>query len=74
MITNPTQLLNLAQKGLFDSSALIDMIDRQAFGLVIMRAQFYPVDVLQAIARNYSQTETIPMNGFDYLIFTPRTP
>ena len=73
VITNPTQLLNLAQKGLFDSSALIAMIDQQAFGLVIMRAQFYPVDVLQAIARNYQQSETIPMNGFDYLIFTPKT-
>lgn len=74
VITNPTQLLNLAQKGLFDSSALIDMIDQQAFGLVIMRAQFYPVDVLQAIARSYQQIETVPMNGFEYLIFAPRAP
>ncbi len=73
VITNPTQLLNLAHKGMFDSSALIAMIEERAFGLVIMRAQFYPVDVLQAIARNYQQSETIPMNGFDYLIFTPRT-
>ncbi|MBK9751506.1 MAG: hypothetical protein IPO91_32725 [Chloroflexi bacterium] len=71
VITNPTQLLNLDQQGLFDSSALIAMIEAQEFGLVIMRAQFYPIDVLQAIARNYEISETIPMNGFEYLIFTP---
>lgn len=72
VITNPTQLLNLANNGMFDSSALIEMIENQAFGLVIMRAQFYPVDVLQAIARHYEQTDTIPMNGFNYLILQPR--
>lgn len=72
VITNPTQLLNLAQQGLFDSSGLIALIEEQAFGLVVMRAQFYPVDVLQSIARHYEVSETIPMNGFSYLIFTPR--
>jgi hypothetical protein len=48
------------------------MIDAQGFGLIVMRAQFYPTDVLQAIARNYEHTETIPMNGFNYLIFEPK--
>jgi 4-amino-4-deoxy-L-arabinose transferase-like glycosyltransferase len=72
VITNPTQLLNLANNGMFDSSALIAMIENREFGYVIMRAQFYPVDVLQAIARNYEQTDTIPMNGFGYLILQPR--
>ncbi|NDJ59596.1 MAG: hypothetical protein GYB67_00645 [Chloroflexi bacterium] len=73
VITNPTQLLNLANNGQFDSSGLIAMIEAQEFSLIIMRAQFYPVDVLQAIARAYEQVETIPMNGFAYLLLQPRS-
>ncbi|MDZ4766887.1 MAG: hypothetical protein SGI73_20295 [Chloroflexota bacterium] len=72
VITNPTQLLNLALNGMFDSSELIALIEAQHFGLVVMRAQFYPVDVLQAIDRNYERTETIPMNGFGYILLQPR--
>jgi hypothetical protein len=72
VITNPTQLLNLALNGMFDSSALIALIESQHFGLIVMRAQFYPVDVLQAIDRNYEHAESIPMNGFNYLILQPR--
>lgn len=73
VITNPTQLLNLANNGMWDSSALIAMIEARAFGLIIMRAQFYPIDVLQAIAREYDQSETIPMNGFNYLLLRPKS-
>lgn len=73
VVTNPTQLLNLALGGHFDSAALIAMIEAQEFGLVIFRAQFYPVDVLQAIARNYEQSDTVTMNGFEYLILEPKT-
>jgi 4-amino-4-deoxy-L-arabinose transferase-like glycosyltransferase len=72
VVTNPTQLLNLWQNDMFNSTELVGMIDAQEFGLIVMRAQFYPTDVLQAIARNYEQTETVPMNGFDYLIFEPK--
>lgn len=72
VIANPTQLLNLANDGHFDSTALIRMVEDKAFGLIIFRAQFYPVDVLQAIARNYQQTDTITMNGFRYLILHPK--
>jgi hypothetical protein len=72
VITNPTQLLNLANGGHFDSSALIAMLENQAFGLIIFRAQFYPVDVLQAVARNYDQTDSVTMNGFEYLILRPK--
>ena len=71
VITNPTQLLNLDKKGLYDGSALIEMIERQAFGLVILRAQFYPERVLQAIGRAYRHTDTVRMNGFNYLILRP---
>lgn len=72
VITNPTQLLNLWLNDMFDSTELVGMIEDQEFGLVIMRAQFYPTDVLQAIARSYEHEETIPMNGFDYLLFVPK--
>lgn len=71
VITNPTQLLNLDKKGLYDGGALIEMIERQEFGLVILRAQFYPERVLQAIGRAYRHTDTVRMNGFDYLILRP---
>jgi hypothetical protein len=73
VIGNPTQLLNLANGGHFDSVALIAMIEAQEFGLVIFRAQFYPIDVLQSIARNYEQTDTVTMNGFEYLILQPKS-
>ncbi|MFQ3565614.1 MAG: hypothetical protein SNJ59_01325 [Aggregatilineales bacterium] len=72
VITNPTQLRNLWLNGLFDSTALVNMIEQREFGLVIMRAQFYPTDVLIAIAEHYKQTDSIAMNGFNYLIFEPR--
>lgn len=71
-ITNPTQLLNLEKKGLYDGGELARMIDERAFGLIILRAQFYPDVVLQAIARAYTHTETVTMNGFDYLLLRPR--
>ncbi len=72
VIGNPTQLLNLANDGHFDPSALIQMIDERTFGMIIFRAQFYPVDVLQAIARDYQQADEIDMNGFHYLILYPK--
>lgn len=71
IITNPTQLLNLDKKGLYDGAALIDMIEQQDFSMIVLRAQFYPTRVLQAIGRAYQQTETVEMNGFSYLILRP---
>jgi len=71
VLTNPTQLLNLASNGLYDGAALLDMIESRAFGLIVLRAQFYPVPVLEAIGRHYSPVETVPMNGFNYLILRP---
>jgi hypothetical protein len=71
VITNPTQLLNLYNNGLLDTSELEAMIRREAFGLVIMRAQFYPPPVLAAIGQHYGVVEHIPMNGFNYIIMKP---
>ncbi len=71
VITNPTQLLNLANNDLFEGDALIDMIERQEFGLIVMRAQFYPPAVLEAIGQAYQHDQFIHMNGFDYIIMRP---
>ncbi|MBZ0295635.1 MAG: hypothetical protein K8L99_23965, partial [Anaerolineae bacterium] len=69
---NPTQLLNLFNNGSFEGQSLLSMIENQNFGLIILRAQFYPVPILQAIGGYYEQTQSITMNGFNYLILQPR--
>ncbi len=74
IIGNPTQLLNLDLKGLYDGGELIGMLERREFGLIILRAQFYPQRVLVAIAENYAPTEEVQMNGFNYIILRPREP
>jgi hypothetical protein len=71
VITNPTQLLNLYLNNAWDSTGLVAMINNQEFALIIFRAQFYPDPVLRAVAANYRHTETILMNGFEYLLLTP---
>lgn len=71
VITNPTQLLNLWRAGLFDGQNLIDLIEDRAFGLVILRAQFYPTPVLETLGQHYQIEQTVQMNGFDYLLLTP---
>lgn len=71
VITNPTQLRNLYLAGAFAGEELIDMIDERAFALIILRAQFYPPPVLEAIGRSYHLRQTIHMNEFDYLILEP---
>jgi hypothetical protein len=73
VITNPTQLLNLDKKGLFNGAELVNQIHQQAFGFIILRAQFYPDVVLKAISQAYQQTDSITMNGFNYLILKPKT-
>jgi len=71
VITNPTQLLNLYKNGLLDTSDLVLRLDRQEFGAVVFRAQFYPLPVLEAIGQNYTPVEHICMNGFYYHILWP---
>lgn len=72
VVTNPTQLRNLDRAGLFQGDQLLTMIDRGEFGLIILRAQFYPPSVLVAIDRRYERKEVIHMNGFDYVILYPK--
>ena len=72
VVTNPTQLLNLYENGLLDTTEIVERINRQEFGVVIFRAQFYPQPVLEAIGRNYQPVEHLCMNGFYYHILWPR--
>ena len=72
VVTNPTQLLNLYNNGLLNTGEMIGMIERQEFGLVVFRAQFYPPPVLEAIGQNYTPVEHICMNGFYYHILWPK--
>ncbi len=71
VVTNPTQLLNLYNNGLLDTSELEAMINREEFGLVIMRAQFYPPPVLNAIGQHYELVEHVALNGFQYIVMKP---
>jgi hypothetical protein len=72
VITNPTQLLNLARVGLFSGEVLIQMLEQQAFAHIVLRARFYPVPVLIAMDTYYELDEVVSMNGFDYEILVPR--
>ncbi len=72
VVTNPTQLLNLWNNTALDPTELIASIDRQDYGLVVLRAQFYPPPVLQAIGARYEPIDDIMMNGFQYRILAPR--
>ncbi len=72
VITNPVVLKILWEAGAFDSSALVELIDAQTFGMIVLRAQFYPEDVNRAITINYEEDRRIIMNGFAYIIKYPR--
>ena len=71
VVTNPTQLYNLYNNDLLDTTEIVERINRQEFGLVIFRAQFYPQPVLDAIGQNYQPVEHVCMNGFYYHLLWP---
>jgi len=71
-VGNPTQLLNLAKNNLLDDDPLIAMIDQHAFDVIVLKAQFYPLPVLQAIGQNYQTVDSIVMNNFSYTVLKPR--
>jgi hypothetical protein len=72
VITNPTQLLNLYNNNAVDLTEMLDMLDRQAFDTVVLRAQFYPPPVLETIGQRYQTEELVQMNGFVYCVMKPR--
>jgi hypothetical protein len=72
VVTNPTQLLNLYNNRMLDTSEIIEHVNRQTFDVVIFRAQFYPGPVLEAIGQNYQPVDHVCMNGFTYHVLWPR--
>ena len=72
VVTNPFPQKVMYEAGLFDPAQEIALINAKVFGLVILRAQFYPPPVLMALGANYQPRADIPMNGFIYRILEPR--
>ena len=72
IITNPTQLLNLYNNNEVDLTEMIKMLNEQAFDSVVLRAQFYPPPVLDAIGQQYETVDLVQMNGFVYCLMRPR--
>ena len=72
IVTNPTQLLNLYNNNQVDLTEMLDMLNNQAFDSVILRAQFYPPPVLDAIGQQYETVKLVQMNGFVYCLMRPR--
>lgn len=72
IITNPTQLLNLYNNNQVDLTDMLAMLNAQAFDTIVLRAQFYPPPVLDAIGQQYQTTDLVQMNGFVYCIMRPR--
>jgi 4-amino-4-deoxy-L-arabinose transferase-like glycosyltransferase len=72
VVTNPFVQLMMFRAGLFNPQNEIDMLRRKEFGMVILRAHFYPPAVLAAIQENYQGLESFQMNGFTYFVLIPR--
>jgi len=73
VVTNAVQLNNLWENDLFDPTNLLNMIEQHEFGLIILRARFFPPPILIAIETHYELKETVPMNGFEYELWIPKT-
>ncbi|MCA9991390.1 MAG: hypothetical protein KDE29_10340, partial [Anaerolineales bacterium] len=72
VVTNPTQLLNLYNNNQVDLTEMLAMLNTQAFDTIVLRAQFYPPPILDAIGQNYQTTDLVQMNGFVYCIMRPK--
>jgi hypothetical protein len=74
VLTNPVVLYILDQVDPnYDSGELVEMIENQEFGLIVLRAYFYPVAVNAAITTYYEEGASVIMNGFEYIIRYPKT-
>jgi hypothetical protein len=71
VISNPTQLKNLDENGLFDPTEMVAAVDQQRFALIVFRGQIYPPPVLEAVGRAYTHDRVIEMNGFGYIVMRP---
>ena len=73
VIGNGVQLKNLWENGLYDPAGLVEYIETQKFGLIIMRARLLPPPILIAIEAHYELDTIVSMNGFDYQLWRPRS-
>ncbi len=73
VVSNPTQLLNLAKNGMLDTHDMITRIEKREFGAIVLKAFFYPEDVKAAFGRAYRMVGSIKINGFDYYLLLPKT-
>lgn len=71
VVTNAVQLRNLWENDLYDPTALLSLIENQEIGLIIRRADLFPVPVLIAIETYYELDEVVEMNGFAYELWIP---
>ncbi len=71
VVTNPTQLLNLYKSGMYDPASLIALVEARQFCVVVLRAQFYPPPLLEAVGQAYQTVDQVPMNGFLYRVLKP---
>jgi hypothetical protein len=72
VVSNPFPQKMMYEAGLFDPSQEIAMIENKVFGLVILRAQFYPDPVMVALETHYQPLADISMNRFLYHVLEPR--
>jgi 4-amino-4-deoxy-L-arabinose transferase-like glycosyltransferase len=72
VVTNPTQLLNLYNNNAVDLTEMVALLNQEAFDTIVLRAQFYPPPVLDAIGQHYETTDLVEMNGFVYCVMRPR--
>lgn len=71
VVTNAVQLRNLWENDLYDPSDLLNLIENHDIGLIIRRADLFPVPVLMMIDEHYQLDEVVEMNGFAYELWIP---
>lgn len=72
VVTNAVQLRNLWENGLYDPENLLELIENHDIGLIIRRADLFPVPILLAIDEYYELDESVAMNGFNYELWIPK--
>ena len=73
VIANAVHLKNLWENGHYNSDELVGYIESQKFGLIILRARLFPPPALTAIETWYAFDSMIPMNGFHYELWRPKS-
>jgi len=72
VVTNAVQLRNLWENDLYDPTELLELLENHEIGLVIRRADLFPVPILLAIDEHYQLDEIVELNGFAYELWIPK--